>query len=109
MWDSIDLKQDVDSLVHQTINKLIQIHDIDYERLWINQNQTDRKILIALANKEKAILNDAFKQKYGVSATSTVYSSIKRLMNQGYINKLNTSYELDDPFFAEWIKSNRDA
>jgi hypothetical protein len=110
LWDTIDdLKQDVDLMVYQTINRLIQIHDIDYERLWLNQNQTDRKILIALANKEEAILNDAFKQKYGVSATSTVYSSVKRLMKQGYINKLNTIYELDDPFFAEWIKNKREA
>ena len=109
LWDNIDLNQEAHSMVQQIINKLIQIHDINYERLWLNQNQTDRKILIALANKEKAILNDAFKQKYGVSATSTVYSSVKRLMNQGYINKLNNTYELDDPFFAEWIKSQREA
>lgn len=107
LWESVSEKQNVELILQQTINKLIQIHDIDYERLWLNQNQTDRKILIALANKEEAILSDTFKQKYGVSATSTVFSSIKRLMNQGYINKLNTSYELDDPFFAEWINRKR--
>jgi AAA+ ATPase superfamily predicted ATPase len=108
LWDTIDdSEQDTTTMVSQTINKLIQIHDMDYERLWLNQNQTDRKILIALANKEETILNNAFKQKYGVSATSTVYSSVKRLMKQGYINKVGTSYELDDPFFAEWIKNKR--
>lgn len=33
---------------------------------------------------------------------STAYSAIKRLVKQGYVIRTNT-YELEDPFFGEWI------
>jgi len=95
-------------IIEKAILKHIQIHDMDYERLWLTQNQTDRKVLIALANKEENILSDSFKQSYGLPATSTVYSSLKRLVKQGYINKVEAHYEIDDPYFAHWIKYNRE-
>ena len=96
-------------LMVQSINKLLETHNIDYERLWLTQNQTDKKMLIALAQKEQALLSPAFNLKYGIPATSTVFSSLKRMMNQGYVNKVDGAYELDDPFFAEWIKQKRSA
>ncbi len=107
LWGNIEINTNVETMIKQTVDKLIQIHDIDYERLWLTQNQTDKKVLIALAQNEQAILSDSFNRKYGISATSTVFSSLKRLMYQGYINKVNNSYELDDPFFAEWISGKR--
>lgn len=107
IWEYAIPDIEVKELINESINKLIQIHDMDYERLWQTQNQTDKKVLIALAQKEQAILTEAFNRKYGISATSTVFSSLKRLMNQGYIYKINLLYELDDPFFAEWINRKR--
>ncbi len=34
--------------------------------------------------------------------TSTIYSSVKRLMQMGYIIKIN-EYEIEDPFFRNWL------
>ena len=34
--------------------------------------------------------------------TSTAFSALKRLFEQGYVIK-NKKYEIDDPFFARWI------
>ena len=107
LWEYTKPDIEIKELIKESINKLIQIHDMDYERLWQTQNQTDKKVLIALAQKEQAILTKTFNRKYGISATSTVFSSLKRLMNQGYIYKINSLYELDDPFFAEWINRKR--
>lgn len=113
IWENTELKGSIDALLEQAISRLIQIHDMDYERLWLTQNQTDKKVLIALVQKESAILSDKVNKKYGISATSTAFSSLKRLMKQGYINKISGSsrmpgiYELDDPFFAEWINKKR--
>ena len=34
--------------------------------------------------------------------TSTIYSSIKKLMKKGFLIKEN-GYEIEDPFFKQWI------
>jgi len=109
VWENCDDDLPFEEQINSAVNYLIQIHDIDYERLWQNQNQTDKKVLIALAQKEKNILTGPFNQKYGFTATSTVYSSLKRLMKKGYVIKSNINYELDDPFFAKWIDRKRKA
>lgn len=107
IWDNCNDSLCPEEQIGHATNSLIQIHDMDYERLWQTQNQTDKKLLIALSQNEKSLLTDSFNQKYGISATSTVFSSLKRLMKQGYILKSNSDYELDDPFFAEWINRKR--
>lgn len=107
LWENDEITQPFNTMINEAIDRLIKIHDSDYERLWLTQNQTDKKVLIALSQKEQALLSDSFNKKYGISATSTIYSSLKRLMHQGYINKTESAYELDDPFFAEWIKRKR--
>ena len=109
VWDNCNKNLSAAEHINNAINSLIQIHDMDYERLWQTQNQTDRKVLIALAQFEKNILTENFNRKYGITASSTVFSSLKRLMKQGYIIKTNSNYELDDPFFAKWIERKRRA
>ena len=109
IWDKCDERLTPEKNIDEAIHRLIQIHDMDYERLWQTQNQTDKKVLIGLSLHEQNILTEAFSRKYGIRATSTVFSSLKRLMKQGYVIKNASTYELDDPFFAEWIKRKREA
>ena len=109
VWNMCEDAHSPEVTFRKSMESLVQIHDMDYERLWQNQNQTDKKILIALAQQERNILTEVFTRKYGLNATSTVFSSLKRLMKQGYVLKQETHYELDDPFFAEWIQRKREA
>ncbi len=109
IWDNCDNSLTTEENIEAAIHRLIQIHDMDYERLWQTQNQTDKKVLIGLSRHEQNILTETFARKYGIRATSTVFSSLKRLMKHGYVIKNKTAYELDDPFFAEWIKRKREA
>ena len=74
---------------------IVEEHSLDYERLWAGMNRTDRKVLLTLANKGNPITDRSV-------PTSTSFSSIKRLLKQGYVIK-TTGYELEDPFFGEWI------
>jgi len=94
--------------VPKAVDLLIKTHDIDYERLWYTQNQTSKKLLIALSEGQKNILTASVLTKYGVNATSTAYSSLQKLMKSGYVIKTENGYELDDPFFALWIKRKRE-
>lgn len=81
------------------IGETIQIHDLDYERLWIAFNNTDKKIMTGLVSNTGLPLSSDFSLKHNLNATSTVYSSLKRLMKTGYIIKTGNGYEIDDPFF----------
>lgn len=87
-----------DNVVERAICQQVEEHDLDYERLWMNLNLTDRKILSVLS-----------KQGMGISDTnmrmSTAYSAIQRLVKKGYVIK-SESFEIEDPFFSRWIFSN---
>ncbi|RLD86001.1 MAG: ATP-binding protein [Bacteroidetes bacterium] len=109
VWDICRADKKISNPVKCATDYLIQIHDIDYERLWNNQTQTDKKVLIALANNESNLLTGTVLNNYGIPAASTAYSSLKKLMNKGLVLKSDTGYQLDDPFFAGWITMKRNS
>ena len=84
-----------DNVISSAVNSLVSEHDLDYERLWMSMNLTDRKILSALA---QAGTTDAAPPM----RTSTAYSAINRLIKKGYVIKTD-SFEIEDPFFSRWI------
>lgn len=70
---------------------------MDYERLWMNFNRTNKWILQRLA------ANEALQS--GEYRTSTIYSALKRLQRDGSVI-YSDRYELEDPFFKEWLLKN---
>jgi len=96
-------------VVHRAVNTLVSLHDIDYDRIWGSFNNTDRKVLIGLALGNTSLLSRDFLINYEISATSTVHSSLKRLLESGMLLKLPDGYQIDDPFFARWIVMKRNA
>lgn len=85
----------VDGVVGEAISKIVRVHDLDFERLWLNFNRTDRSIMLNLSKGVNPLQNRQV-------ATSTSFSGIKRLMKSGYVIRVN-DYEIEDPFFKEWI------
>ena len=108
VWELVEKEKDIENPVSQAIEELVGIHDMDYERLWNTFNQTDKKVLIGLSFNELSPLTEAFQRKYSIAAHSTTFSSIKRLMQMGYVLKNKKTYEIDDPFFVHWIKQKRE-
>lgn len=88
-----------ENAVSLAIRQMVEEHDLDYERLWISMKRTDRKILTILAKKNNPLTDRSI-------PTSTTFSSLKRLVKQGYVIK-TTSYELEDPFFGKWILQDK--
>lgn len=84
-----------DNVVESAIRQQVEEHDLDYERLWLTMKRTDRMILTTLAKKGNPLTDRNV-------PTSTAFSAIKRLVKQGYVIK-SDSYELEDPFFGQWI------
>jgi hypothetical protein len=97
----------VEGIVQIAIEETIQVHDFDYERLWVNFNNTDKKLITGLLNSIDSPLSSGFAMKYNIKATSTVFSSLKRLLQSGYVIKTERGYEIDDPFFKQWIIDRR--
>ena len=97
-WAYLEKNSYRSDMLDEIIDNILKIHNTDYERLWNTISKTDKKILITLAMKEKVSVI--------AQPTSTIYSGLKRLLTQGFLLK-NDTYEMDDPFFAQWIVGRR--
>lgn len=99
VWELAHFEQVEEGVVAKAVERLTNIHDLDFERLWIALTKTDRHLLQVLCSEDK---NLASMQ----SPTSTIYSALNRLMKKGYVIK-SEGYEIEDPFFRCWISENR--
>lgn len=99
VWEELRYSEDTGQVVEQAIRKLLQMHDFDYERLWVNFNRTDKLIIQELCKREgtSPLRNAAL-------PTSTTFSALKRLMKTGYVTK-SDEYEVEDPFFRLWVRN----
>lgn len=97
VWQIRMLQPDNDDVFEAAINQIVTTHGLDYERLWMNFNRTNKWILHRLA------ANEALQS--GEYRTSTIYSALKRLQKDGSVI-YSDRYELEDPFFKEWLLKN---
>ena len=94
VWQIGILQPEKSDVIISAISQIVTTHGLDYERLWMNFNRTNKWILQRLAF-------DGHLQT-GEHRTSTIYSALKRLQKEGYVI-YSDHYELEDPFFKEWI------
>ena len=95
VWDLAKYEEIKVGLVDEAVKRITSNHDLDFERLWVKFNRIDKQILQDLCQGKKPLQNRQ-------QATSTTYSSIKRLMKMGYLIRTE-KYEIEDPFFRRWI------
>ena len=95
VWEMMTYDRLFDNVVSEAVNAIIQAHDLDFERLWLSFNRTDRFIMQSLSSNKNPMQNRQM-------ATSTTFSAIKRLMKAGYVIRTE-DYEVEDPFFKTWI------
>ena len=107
VWESLNNTGKMKNPVEEAVDEIIRHHDMDYERLWNTINRTDMKILIGMSLSEITPLSSEFAKKYFRGASSTIFSSLKRLAQNGLVIKTEFGYEIDDPFFKRWVKRRR--
>lgn len=93
----IDDSENVEHVTERAIRKLVEAHDLDFERIWTTFNRTDRKALQLLSVDSSAPSADR------TMPASTMYSALKRLLQNGYVTRTD-SYAIEDPFFRFWIR-----
>ena len=99
VWELANYESVNDGVVETAVERLSDIHDLDFERLWVGFNKVDRRVL-------KALCADVVNLSSSELPTSTTYSAVKRLMQKGFVIKEDT-YQIEDPFFKRWIVKNQ--
>jgi len=105
VWSILNQGQANDLPVEQAIAETVRTHDFDYERLWSTMNNTDKKTLTKLSQSVNQA--GALSKAANLGPPSTIFSSLKRLMQSGNLIKTAKGYEIDDPFFKQWIIDHR--
>ncbi len=98
-WQFGVLQPGTKDAVQAAIDQIVKSHGLDYERLWMGFNRTNRWVLKQLATG--GALQSVEHR------TSTVYSALKRLQKAGYVI-YSDRYELEDPFYRQWILDEQD-
>ena len=99
VWELAHYEGIKESVVEKAVERLSNIHDLDFERLWVSFNKMDRRVLKTLCTHGESLSTTEL-------PTSTLYSAVKRLMKKGFVIREN-SYEIEDPFFRRWIVKNQ--
>ena len=99
VWELAHYEHVHEGIVDIAVERLSDIHDLDFERLWIGLNKMDRRVMQALCSMTPNLPSIT-------QPTSTIYSTVNRLMKKGYVIK-NGTYAIEDPFFKRWIIKNR--
>ena len=107
VWELVNRHKNLKQPVETACDEIIQHHDIDYERLWNTLNRTDMKILIGMSVSETSPLSSDFSKNHFDGATSTIFSSLKRLTLNSLVIKTESGYEIDDPLFKRWLIKRR--
>jgi hypothetical protein len=107
VWEKLRTEPYHASMVENAVDYLTRMRDLDYERLWVNLNITDRKMLIGLSASNLTPLSAEFSRLFDLGASSTTYSALKRLLSQGLVIQLGKNHIIDDPFFEIWIRKKR--
>jgi histone H3/H4 len=77
-----------------------------YEQQMLTFSTAQKKLLVALSQERTCEFDDAYRVRYRLGASSTVNSTKKKLMENGYIEMSEGKYCVADPFFAEYLKTD---
>ena len=97
VWNNLSSGKHED-VVRLAEEDIIATHDLDYERLWLNFNKTDKYVMVAICNGKNPAQDRSV-------PTSTMTSAVMRMIKKGYVIR-GDNYELEDPFFHQWIVKN---
>jgi len=92
-----------DITTEEVAEMITRQHDIDFERLWMSLNLTDRKLILELIS----VLKGGSYARDAAIPTSTRYSVYKKLLAAGFLIQNRKGYAVEDPFFARWVWMRR--
>ncbi len=108
VWELLNRKvQEQEVVAELAADEIVRSHDNDFELLWNTLNRTDMMLLAGMSESNVSPLSDEFRKQFGTGASSTVFSTLQRLIKRGMVIRDEMGYFIDDPFFRRWIKIRR--
>lgn len=92
-------------LVQECIADILAENEYYYQRLLRAYSKGQARLLKAIA-KEKTvtgILSGSFITKYGLTATSSVKSALKRMLDDEIVYQSDSGFMIYDRFFGDWL------
>lgn len=92
--------------VMNVIEEILKENEYYYQTLLRVYTKGQSKLLKAIANEQtvKEITSGAFISKYGLTATSSVKSALKRLVDDEIVYCAEDGYMIYDRFFGNWLQ-----
>jgi AAA+ ATPase superfamily predicted ATPase len=103
--DDDDRKEVLQDDVARAYRLLSGFNRDQYEQQMLSFSTAQKKLLVALSQEVTSEFDDAYRAKYRLGVSSTVNSTKKKLMENGYIEMSDGKYCVADPFFAAYLKS----
>ena len=75
-----------------------------YEQAMLSFSTAQKKLLIALAHETTGEFDAQYRARHNLGISSTVNSAKKRLLEDGYIDQIDKTCQISDPFFAEYLR-----
>lgn len=110
MWEAILDKKTVDLELIETLPGIIARQDsAHYEMAWQTATQSQKILLIALANDPQALpFSKDFQIKHGIGPSSSIKASLASLKKKGILfQTLEGRYRFVDQFMPYWIDEIR--
>ncbi|MBO6029683.1 MAG: ATP-binding protein [Bacteroidales bacterium] len=94
-----------EALVQESIRDILQENEFYYQHLLQVYPKGQVKLVKAIAKEKKVkeILAGAFITKYGLTATSSVKSSLSRMLDEEIVYRSPDGYLVYDRFFGQWL------
>ena len=94
-------------LVQECVSNILTENEYYYQSLLRAYAKGQANLLKAIAKEKKVteILSGSFISKYGLTATSSVKSALKRMLDDEIVYQSDDGYMIYDRFFGEWLSS----
>ena len=93
-----------EDLIAQATSSIVNNQNAEYCHWWSERNNTERKILIGLAENKYGYTTQEFLKTYELNSPSTVSSSVSRMYDKGILEQEDSGhYIIEDLFYKQWI------
>lgn len=92
-------------IIDTCTKQIVELKQDYYYELFDRQSVMQKQLLIALVQNGDNIFSATYTKRFRLSAASTTQKSVLVLMDNGIIDKTDSSYFISDPFFKRFLQN----
>ena len=93
--------------IEDCVKKIVKQNESYFIEIWDNLTSYQRRVLIALANKEvdERIYSYSFIRRFNLKSISSLQKAVAAIIKKRILHNKKEEMKFTDPFFCYWIKS----